>query len=74
METIDSLADAINEFDGGLILVSHDFRLINQVAKEIWVCENEQISKWKGTIQDYKQHLIDKVKVEELEFEKILKK
>ena len=31
METIDALADAINEFDGGLLLVSHDFRLINQV-------------------------------------------
>ena len=31
METIDSLAEAINNFEGGLVLVSHDFRLINQV-------------------------------------------
>jgi ATPase subunit of ABC transporter with duplicated ATPase domains len=35
------LAGAINGFDGGLILVSHDFRLISQVAKEIWVCEKK---------------------------------
>ncbi len=35
IETIDALADALNERDGGLVLVSHDFRLINQVAKEI---------------------------------------
>ena len=31
IETIDSLAEAIREFSGGMILVSHDFRLINQV-------------------------------------------
>ena len=32
METIDALAEAINAFEGGLVLVSHDFRLINQVS------------------------------------------
>ncbi|CAG8777282.1 12897_t:CDS:2, partial [Acaulospora morrowiae] len=30
MESIDSLAKAINEFTGGVVLVSHDFRLISQ--------------------------------------------
>ena len=33
IETIDSLADALKEWDGGLVLVSHDFRLINQVGR-----------------------------------------
>lgn len=57
METIDALADAINDFDGGMVLVSHDFRLINQVAEEIWVCEKETVTKWNGNILDYKDHL-----------------
>jgi ATP-binding cassette subfamily F protein 2 len=61
IETIDSLADAINEFTGGLILVSHDFRLINQVAKEIWVCENKHIQRWKGDILSYKETLRQKM-------------
>ena len=33
METIDALARAINNFEGGMLLVSHDMRLISQVAK-----------------------------------------
>ena len=31
IETIDALAEAIKEFEGGMLLVSHDFRLIQQV-------------------------------------------
>lgn len=57
IETIDSLADALKEWDGGLVLVSHDFRLINQVAKEIWVCENQSVTPWSGDIMGFKAHL-----------------
>ncbi|CAA3005674.1 ABC transporter F family member 1 [Olea europaea subsp. europaea] len=57
IETIDSLAEALNEWDGGLVLVSHDFRLINQVAEEIWVCENQAVTRWEGDIMKFKEHL-----------------
>lgn len=61
IETIDALADALNEFAGGVVLVSHDFRLINQVAKEIWVCENRRVQRWKGDILSYKESLREKM-------------
>jgi len=61
METIDALADAIKAYEGGVILVSHDFRLIDQVASEIWICEHQKVVKWNGGIQDYKTHLKAKV-------------
>lgn len=61
METIDALAEAINGFEGGVVLVSHDFRLIDQVAKEIWICEKQKVTKWEGDIVSYKDHLKSKV-------------
>ena len=57
LETIDALADAINEFEGGVVLVSHDFRLISQVAEEIWVCDHQKVTKWEGDIGSYKDTL-----------------
>eukprot|EP01116_Phalansterium_solitarium_P000001 TRINITY_DN0_c0_g1_i1.p1 TRINITY_DN0_c0_g1~~TRINITY_DN0_c0_g1_i1.p1 ORF type:complete len:590 (-),score=278.29 TRINITY_DN0_c0_g1_i1:433-2202(-) len=61
IEAIDSLAEAINNFEGGLVLVSHDFRLIDQVAKEIWVCEKGKVIPWKKGIREYKKMLSAKV-------------
>jgi len=57
MDCIDGLADAIKQFNGGCVLVSHDFRLISQVTEEIWVCDEKTIKKWPGDITSYKAHL-----------------
>uniref|UniRef100_A0A0N4Z2F8 ATP-binding cassette sub-family F member 2 n=1 Tax=Parastrongyloides trichosuri TaxID=131310 RepID=A0A0N4Z2F8_PARTI len=61
MESIDALAEAINEFEGGVILVSHDFRLVKQVTEEIWVCDKETITKWDGDIFSYKKFLQEEI-------------
>ena len=57
MESIDSLAIAIQNFTGGVILVSHDMRLISQVAKEIWVCQDRTIHTYKGDINKFKMEM-----------------
>jgi len=57
IEAIDTLAEAIQGYNGGLVLVSHDFRLIDQVAKDIWVCEKQTVKAWKGDIREYKVSL-----------------
>lgn len=44
--------------------MSHDFRLLDKIAKEILVCENKTINRWGGTIADYKNHLRKKMKSE----------
>lgn len=59
--TIDSLADAINAFSGGVVVVSHDFRLLDKIAKDIMVCEHKTVRRWDGDIGSYKKHLQKKM-------------
>lgn len=55
------MADAIMAFNGGVVVVSHDFRLLDKIAKDIMVCENKTVKKWPGTIGDYKNALRKKM-------------
>ena len=69
IETIDSLAEAINNFPGGVMLVSHDMRLISQVANEIYECKDKTITKFDGTIEEYKEKLSEEIEQASKEFE-----
>jgi ATP-binding cassette, subfamily F, member 2 len=71
IETIDSLADAINAFKGGVVLVSHDMRLISQVAQEIWECDHGTITRFVGDISDYKAFLARRVDAAQKRFEEV---
>lgn len=63
LPTIDSLAEAIKEFTGGVVVVSHDFRLLDKIAKDIFVCENKTATRWDGTIGEYKKKLAANVQL-----------
>lgn len=61
MGSIDALARAIKEFEGGVVIVSHDFRLISQVAEELWEVKKKKIrnlTKEDISIVDYKNILV----------------
>jgi ATP-binding cassette subfamily F protein 3 len=55
IETVDVLAQALNDYTGGFILVSHDERLINMCCDELWVVDNGQVQVWPGDFASYKQ-------------------
>ncbi|XP_078463926.1 ATP-binding cassette sub-family F member 3 [Lampetra planeri] len=57
METIEALGCALNKFKGGVILVSHDERLIRTVCRELWVCEERGVRRVDGGFDEYKHVL-----------------
>ncbi|KAH6804622.1 general control non-repressible 4 [Perilla frutescens var. frutescens] len=69
MQSIDALADALDEFTGGVVLVSHDSRLISRVCEdeensEIWVVENGTAETFPGTFEEYKDELVKEIRAE----------
>lgn len=65
MEMIDSMAEAIKMFNGGVIVISHDFRLLQQVAEEIWIVD-KGLTVFDGDIRAYKNTLKKKFGMKKL--------
>ncbi|GAM24940.1 hypothetical protein SAMD00019534_081150 [Acytostelium subglobosum LB1] len=58
IDAIEALAEGINEFEGGVVLISHNQHLINLVANEIWVVKkNGTVTKYDGDFMDYKAEI-----------------
>ncbi|KAL5015228.1 hypothetical protein ScPMuIL_009498 [Solemya velum] len=55
METIEALGKALTKFQGGVILVSHDERLIRMICKELWVVKDRTIVSLDGGFDEYKK-------------------
>ena len=71
MESIDALADAIENFYGGVVIISHDSRLLSRVCEdeetsEVWIVEGGRLTFYKGTFEDYRDELIEDI-ISELE-------
>ena len=59
LESIDALGDAINDFKGGVLIVSHDARLITETDCTLWVVEDQTINQIEGDFDDYKQEILE---------------
>merc|ERR1712223_943984 len=61
IESIDALGDAIKEYDGGVIIVSHDERLIRETNCQLWVIEEQTINEIEGAFDDYRKEVLDQL-------------
>merc|ERR1719414_1209902 len=57
IESIDALAEALNEYEGGVIIVSHDERLIRDTECQLWMIEEQSINEIEGTFDDYRKEV-----------------
>ena len=58
IETVEALIAAVKAYTGGVVMVTHDARLVSQVEADLWICERGGIHKFTGEFDAYRQALI----------------
>jgi ATP-binding cassette subfamily F protein 3 len=53
-----ALAEAINEFPGAVIMVSHDRYLIDACADQLWVVADQGVTTYEGDLDDYRRTVL----------------
>ncbi|AAS52653.1 AEL032Wp [Eremothecium gossypii ATCC 10895] len=56
---LDALVQALKNFSGGVLMVSHDISVIDSVCDEIWVSESGTVKRFDGNIHDYKKYILE---------------
>jgi ATP-binding cassette subfamily F protein 3 len=62
LATREALSMALNEFEGTVMLVSHDRALLRAVCDEFWMVSRGKVYPFDGDLDDYQQFLLDEAK------------
>jgi ATP-binding cassette subfamily F protein 3 len=57
-----ALLDALNDYEGAVILITHDRSLIDLVTDRLWLTADGQIETFKGDMDDYAKFVLDRAR------------
>ncbi len=60
IESREALIRALNEYEGAVILVTHDPHLVELVADRLWLVGDGKVVSYDGDLDDYRKLLLDK--------------
>ncbi len=55
MHSVELLIEALNKYEGSIVLVSHDRYFISRIANKIWEIEDHKIVEFKGTYAEWEE-------------------
>ncbi|MDB5467933.1 MAG: transporter, ATP-binding protein [Phenylobacterium sp.] len=58
-----ALLDALNDYDGAVILITHDRSLMELVADRLWLAADGTIAPFDGDMEDYARFVLDRARV-----------
>ncbi|MDW6021281.1 ABC-F family ATP-binding cassette domain-containing protein [Mesorhizobium sp. BAC0120] len=58
IDSRESLIEALNDFPGAVIVVSHDRHLIEATADRLWLVKDGMVQPYEGDLSDYRQEIV----------------
>ncbi len=60
IETREALVEAINDYSGAVVLISHDWHLLDLVADRLWLVADGTVRQFDGDLEDYRSLLLER--------------
>ncbi|MBC9247193.1 ABC-F family ATP-binding cassette domain-containing protein [Paracoccus sp. 11-3] len=58
IESREALSEALNDYTGAVVLVTHDMHLLGLVADRLWLVKDGAVSNYEGDLDDYRRFLL----------------
>ena len=58
IESREALFEALSDYTGAVVLVSHDMHLLSLVADRLWLVKDGRVAAWEGDLEDYRTSLL----------------
>jgi ATP-binding cassette subfamily F protein 3 len=66
VDSREALIMALNDFEGAVILISHDRHIIETCADRLWLVADQSVKPFDGDMEDYTRFVLDRVKEPDL--------
>lgn len=55
---IKALAEGLEQYGGGLVIISHNQKILSQCCNQTWVVHDATVTKYEGSFEDYKGSIV----------------
>ncbi|TPW36747.1 ABC-F family ATP-binding cassette domain-containing protein [Oecophyllibacter saccharovorans] len=62
LDARDALIRALSDFEGAILLISHDSHLVEAVADRLWIADRGSVTPFDGDMQDYRRWLDERAR------------
>ena len=59
IETIDALINGLLEYQGGVMVITHDSELITRLDSKLWILRDRKIDFYKNDFDDYVDEVLE---------------